>query len=167
MHQNLLSNNHDAQSTTKYGFLLQPNAQIVAVRAHCTHTLRFRRPLGGLKWSGCSVRIWLWLRLPHSCHRHLSNLPMFGGASARGPPWGGGGGERLGGPYFFVLQGGASDMAGGGGYSAPPLLKEKLPRLQGENPEMPFPQCIKTYYQKTMMPKVPQGMGFYYGQTPK
>ena len=39
---------------------------------------------GGLKWSGCSVRIWLWLRLPHSCHRHLSNLPMFGGASARG-----------------------------------------------------------------------------------
>ena len=40
--------------------------------------------LGGLKWSGCSVRIWLWLRLPHSCHRHLSNLPMFGGASARG-----------------------------------------------------------------------------------
>ena len=38
----------------------------------------------GLKWSGCSVRIWLWLRLPHSCHRHLSNLPMFGGASARG-----------------------------------------------------------------------------------
>ena len=41
-------------------------------------------PGGGLKWSGCSVRIWLWLRLPHSCHRHLSNLPMFGGASARG-----------------------------------------------------------------------------------
>ena len=41
-------------------------------------------PLWGLKWSGCSVRIWLWLRLPHSCHRHLSNLPMFGGASARG-----------------------------------------------------------------------------------
>ena len=41
-------------------------------------------PGGGLKWSGCSVRIWLWLRMPHSCHRHLSNLPMFGGASARG-----------------------------------------------------------------------------------
>ena len=41
-------------------------------------------PPPGLKWSGCSVRIWLRLRLPHSCHRHLSNLPMFGGASARG-----------------------------------------------------------------------------------
>ena len=32
---------------------------------------------------------------------------------------------------------------------------------------MPYPQCIKTYYQTTMMPKVPQRMGFYYGQTPK
>ena len=32
---------------------------------------------------------------------------------------------------------------------------------------MPDPQCIKTYYQTTMMPKVPQSMGFYYGQTPK
>ena len=47
---------------------------------HC----RFLGTGRGLKWSGCSVRIWLWLRLPHSCHRHLSNLPMFGGASARG-----------------------------------------------------------------------------------
>ena len=38
---------------------------------------------------------------------------------------------------------------------------------QGEHPKMPDPQCIKTYYQTTMMPKVPQSMGFYYGQTPK
>ena len=38
---------------------------------------------------------------------------------------------------------------------------------QGEHPKMPHPQCIKTYYQTTIMPKVPQSMGFYYGQTPK
>ena len=38
MHQNLLPNNNDAQSTTKYGFLLRPGAQIVALRAHCTRT---------------------------------------------------------------------------------------------------------------------------------
>ena len=38
---------------------------------------------------------------------------------------------------------------------------------QGEHPKMPYPQCIKTYYQTTMMPKVPQSMGFYYSQTPK
>ena len=38
MHQNLLSNNNDAQSTTKYGFLLRPHTQIVALRAHCTRT---------------------------------------------------------------------------------------------------------------------------------
>ena len=25
---------------------------------------------GGLKWSGCNVRISLWPRLPHGCHRH-------------------------------------------------------------------------------------------------
>ena len=31
-------------------------------------TVSRRGPEGGLKWSGCSVRIWLWLRLPHSCH---------------------------------------------------------------------------------------------------
>ena len=29
------------------------------------------------------------------------------------------------------------------------------------------PQCIKTYYQTTMMPKVPQSMGFYCSQAPK
>ena len=34
-HQNLVSNNNDAQSITKYGFLVQPHAQIVALRAHC------------------------------------------------------------------------------------------------------------------------------------
>ena len=38
---------------------------------------------------------------------------------------------------------------------------------QGEHPKMPDPQCIKTNYQTTMMPKVPQSMGFYCGQTPK
>ena len=34
-----------------------------------------RRRLGksGLKWSGCKVRIRLWPRLPHGCHRPLSN----------------------------------------------------------------------------------------------
>ena len=32
---------------------------------------------------------------------------------------------------------------------------------------MADPQCIKTYYQTTMMPKVTQSMGFYYSQTPK
>ena len=34
-HQNLRSNNNDAHSITKYGFLVRPNAQIVALRAHC------------------------------------------------------------------------------------------------------------------------------------
>ena len=33
-HQNLLSNNNDAQSITKYGFLVRPNAQVVALHAH-------------------------------------------------------------------------------------------------------------------------------------
>ena len=33
--QNLLSNNNDAQSTTKERFLLQPHTQIVALRTHC------------------------------------------------------------------------------------------------------------------------------------
>ena len=35
-HQNLLSNNNDAQSITKYGFLVQPHTHIVTLRAHCT-----------------------------------------------------------------------------------------------------------------------------------
>ena len=30
--QNLLSNNNDAQSITKYGFLVRPDAQVVALR---------------------------------------------------------------------------------------------------------------------------------------
>ena len=34
-HQNLLSNNNDAQSITKYGVLVRPHAQIVALRTHC------------------------------------------------------------------------------------------------------------------------------------
>ena len=38
---------------------------------------------------------------------------------------------------------------------------------QGEHPKMPDPQCIKIYYQTTMMPNVPQSMGFYHGHTPK
>ena len=29
---------------------------------------------GGFKWPGCIVRIRLWLRLPHSCHRLLSSV---------------------------------------------------------------------------------------------
>ena len=33
---------------------------------------------GGLKWSGCNVRITLWARLPHGCHRLLSIMPMYG-----------------------------------------------------------------------------------------
>ena len=37
MHQNLLPNNNDAQSTTKYGLLLRPNAQIVALRLKRVH----------------------------------------------------------------------------------------------------------------------------------
>ena len=39
-HQNQLSNNNDAQSITKYGFVIRPNAQIVA--------LRLRGPLNAL-----------------------------------------------------------------------------------------------------------------------
>ena len=38
---------------------------------------------------------------------------------------------------------------------------------QGDNPKKAYPQFIKTYYQTTMMPKVPQRMDFYYGQMPK
>ena len=33
---------------------------------------------GGFKWSGCIVRIRLWLHLPHSCHRLLSITSVFG-----------------------------------------------------------------------------------------
>ena len=34
-HQNLLSNNDDAQSITEYGFLVQLDNQVVALCAHC------------------------------------------------------------------------------------------------------------------------------------
>ena len=34
-HKNLPSNNNDAHSITKYGSLVRPGAQIVALRAHC------------------------------------------------------------------------------------------------------------------------------------
>ena len=36
-HQNLPSNNNDAQSITKYGFLVRPHAQLVVLCAHCVH----------------------------------------------------------------------------------------------------------------------------------
>ena len=42
-------------------------------------------------------------------------------------------------------------------------LGESLHCARTEHPKMPYSQCIKTYYQTTMMPKVPQNMGFYYG----
>ena len=45
MHQNLLPDNNDAQSTTKYGFLLRPEAQIVALRAHYTRSALKAPPL--------------------------------------------------------------------------------------------------------------------------
>ena len=38
---------------------------------------------------------------------------------------------------------------------------------RAEHPKMPDPQCIKTYYQTTMMPKVPQSRLFFYGHTAK
>ena len=34
-HQNPHSSNNDAPSITKYGSLIPPNAQIVALRVHC------------------------------------------------------------------------------------------------------------------------------------
>ena len=37
----------------------------------------------------------------------------------------------------------------------------------GEHPKMQDPRCIKTYYQTTMMPKIPQSISFSHGQTPK
>ena len=36
--QNLLSNNNDAQSIIKYGFLVWPHAQRIALRVHCVRT---------------------------------------------------------------------------------------------------------------------------------
>ena len=33
--QNLLSNNNNAQSITKYGFLVRPRAQIIALCVRC------------------------------------------------------------------------------------------------------------------------------------
>ena len=47
----------------------------------------------GLKWSGCSVRIRLWPRLHHSCHRLLSIPPVYSAAKfsprpcVRSPYW--------------------------------------------------------------------------------
>ena len=39
-HQNLLSNNNDAQSTTKYGFLVRPHTKIVALHTHSARNAR-------------------------------------------------------------------------------------------------------------------------------
>ena len=36
---------------------------------------QIRPPIWGFKWSGCNVRLRLWLRLPHSCHGLLSIVP--------------------------------------------------------------------------------------------
>ena len=47
------------------------------------------------------------------------------------------------------------------------VQKGRNGRNRVKNPKMPYPQCIKTYYPTTMMPKVPQNVGFYYGHTPK
>ena len=44
-HSNLLVNNNDAQSITKYGFLVRPHAQIVALCAHCVRAALKDRPL--------------------------------------------------------------------------------------------------------------------------
>ena len=38
-HQNLPSNNNDAQSIAKHGFLVRPNAKMIAPRAHCMCTV--------------------------------------------------------------------------------------------------------------------------------
>ena len=65
MHQNLLSKNNDAQSTTKYGFLLWPNAQIVA------RALRLRRPLK------ISHMPWIInIRRANNCYKHLRVNPL-------------------------------------------------------------------------------------------
>ena len=45
-HQNLLSNKNDGQSITKYGFLVWPHAQIVALCMHSVCTLRALRLKG-------------------------------------------------------------------------------------------------------------------------
>ena len=39
----------------------------------------------GLKWSGSNVRIRLWLRLPHGCHRCLSIASASGASLFSGP----------------------------------------------------------------------------------
>ena len=36
---------------------------------------------GASTWSGCSVRIGLWPRLPHGCHRPLSIMPVSGAST--------------------------------------------------------------------------------------
>ena len=45
-HQNLTSNNNNSQSVTKYGFLVGPDAQIVALPEHCTRTALTPPPKG-------------------------------------------------------------------------------------------------------------------------
>ena len=46
-------------------------------------------------------------------------------------------------------------------------LRKQATQSGLEHPKKPYPQCIEAYCQTTMMPKVPQSMGFYYSQTPK
>ena len=92
--------------------LQMPLNLAVAVR----ETVAGRR-LGALEgasiWSGCSVRIRLWPRLPRDCHRLLSIVPMSG-ASA----------ERLASCCSSLDPAsasytGASALEGGGGYLPP------------------------------------------------
>ena len=42
--------NNDAPSISKYGSLVRPNAQIVAVRAHCAKCAPLVHPLKGHRW---------------------------------------------------------------------------------------------------------------------
>ena len=56
--------------------------------APTTQTNCWPEPLGrggGLAstWSGCSVRIRLWPRLPHGCHRFLPIMPVSGASTVR------------------------------------------------------------------------------------
>ena len=80
MHQNLLPNNNDAQSTTKYGFLLRPGAQIVALRAHCTRTALKAPPYGSALY-GYSAR-------PFSAYLSAPSFPPTPVCGGRyGPEW--------------------------------------------------------------------------------
>ena len=53
--------------------LCQPQPLACMFRTWVTSTLPSQGG-GSFKWSGCNVRIGLWLRLPHGCHRLLALL---------------------------------------------------------------------------------------------